>query len=103
MSHNSGTIESTESAEDAVTTCSLKDEEDPPVRLTEMTSLLDSSGSPEDGGTEVGNEITDVIGLKPTTKMLRYMNTPVVPEGILKERPRVTGSVRMKNVGSPSK
>lgn len=71
------------------------------MRLTEGASIL-QSGGPGDREAE-RSEITDMIGRKPLTRTLREMNTPVVPERMLKEKARVTGSVRMKNVDSPNK
>lgn len=53
-------------------------------------------------GDEAGVSINNVIEQKPAAKTIIEMNTPVVPQGIPKERPKTSG-VRMKNVSSPSK
>lgn len=103
MSHDSSTVASAVSAANALAACAVKDEEDPRVRLSEGETLLLASGGPGDMEADERNGITDVIGQRPSARLLREMNTPVVPEGVLKERPKVMGGVRMKNVSSPNK
>ena len=72
------------------------------MKMSKVTSLLDSNLS-GDKGTEGEGQIADVIGQKASAKQLSEMNTPLVPGSLLKERPKITKGVCMKNLASPIK